>query len=686
MRLLRFGRDQKIMNIGSTKESSTPMMTLNQQYTMPGLLSRSSYDNGFAPISAISDEILKRNLHLGDTNKPETDVTSLYPFWNAISRPNDRMGFIQFIDLLTAGFLSLSEFSLLVWHTTSDLPQPGRPEGGFNFDNIAGFTVISNDCKGFDAQGYEEWQIDFGSQQGGTKKFHREDVLTLKYSVLPDDGVTGVSPGSASAQEAAIRDRLNQQQRALFDNGATPSIIVTIHARSHEEYSTIQKAYEKNNRGAAKSGGVVYQSVIDNSMLQGMGEPKIVITPVGTANNQLAIKDIIEFTESTITSNYGVSPIIYGDATTTTFQNQELADRKFMDRVQAILVRLFSAFENELARLCEIPLPLPFTFVWDDVQFDLTQELEIKARTKTEQVRAFVGLVQSGATPAQAQMMLELPEEWAFVDIVEPTVTPDLAPQPPSLNLFEETCTCEQHNALPQKVSEQEQSAQKKILDLFKQLCKQTFEGATTNATTKQINQQIVDELTQIMELGADKTGGTLMNDLDVDRTLVDFGALSPQSINRLEKRTNKIVSNYVDFVSNKISELSDDDPAKKVFTKFYSEHGQSRAELIAQQETKSAYQNGELDSAKNVDAWLKKNKPQSYIVKTWATTSDKPCPFCKKMNGTEAGIQDSFVPGALIEADDVTLFLDANYSDGTIPDAHANCQCVFKFKLISKK
>ena len=47
-----------------------------------------------------------------------------------------------------------------------------------------------------------------------------------------DDGVSGVSPGSASAQEAAIRDRLNQQQRALFDNGATPSIIVTIHARS----------------------------------------------------------------------------------------------------------------------------------------------------------------------------------------------------------------------------------------------------------------------------------------------------------------------------------------------------------------------------------------------------------------------------------------------------------------------
>jgi hypothetical protein len=650
-------------------------------------MSRSSYDNGFAPISAISDEILKRNLRLGQAENPETDVTDQYFFWNAMARPNDRMGYLQFIDLLVAGFLSLSEFSLLVCHAAKNGEvEYGRPESGFTFDNIAGFIVVPNDCKELNSQGLEEWTVDFGSTYGGQRKFYRDSVMTLKYSLLPDDGVTGVSPGSASAQEAAIQDRLNQQVRATFDNGATPSIIVTIHARSHEEYSTIQQAYEKNNRGASKAGGVVYQSVIDNGMLQGMGEPRIEITPVGMTNNNLAIKEIVDFTSTNITSNYGVSPIIYGDATTTTFQNQNLADSKFLDRVQAILVRLFSSFENELARLTETPV-LPFTFVWDNTDIEIAEEQEIKARTKTEQVRAFVGLVQSGATPQQAAIVLELGEEWQKIAVIEPAVAPELAPQAPSLNLFDQGCTCPEHrNALPKRISETEQSAQKKILNILKEIAKELFDDLKVNAITQsQYDKELIDELTAVMSQGANNTSNTLGDGVGADRTLVDFGAISEPSKLRLEKRASKIITNYVDFVSDKINGLQDDDPAKKVFTDFYAKYGQSRAQLIAQQETKNAYQNGELDSASNIESWLKQNKPQSYIVKTWETTSDVPCPFCRRMNGTEAGIRDSFVPGGLIDTGEVTLFLDAGYTDGTIPDAHANCQCVFKFKLISK-
>lgn len=685
MNILGLGRNKKVLNVATSNGDVRIPINMSQQYTMPGLIARSSYDNGFAPISAIADEILKRNLRLGDVNNPDVDVTTRYAFWNAMARPNDRMGYLQFIDLLVSGFLSLPEFTLLVWHKTKDLPQPGKPDGGFDFDNIAGFTVLQNECKEINAMGEEEWIVDFGVN-GGQQKFHREDVITLKYSVLPDDGFTGMSPGSASSQESAIRDRLNQQQRALFDNGATPSLIVTIYARSHDEATTIQQAYEQKNRGASKAGGVVYQTVIDNAMMAGMGEPKIEITPVGTSNNQLAIKEIVDFTSKTITSNYGVSPIIYGDATTTTFQNQELAKSEFMHRVQSILVRLCSGLENEISRITE--LELPFTFIWDDVEFDLTQEQEIKAKTKTEQVRAFVGLQQVGVSAKQAQLMLELPDEWGVVEIEPSLSTPDLAPQSSSLNLFETGCTCPEHNALPKRVSDMQQSAQKKIEKLVKQLAETTFEGITTNATTREIDKQIIDELTRVMQEGSNKAGTVLANDIDADdvsRLLADFGGLSQQSVQRLERRAKLVTKNYVSFVTDKIKGLPDDDPAKKVFEKFYVEHGRSRAKLIAQQETKTAYQNGELDVGENVERWLKKNRPQSYIVKTWQTTSDAPCRFCKIMDGTEAGIRDSFIPGGLIESDDVTLKLDDTYSDGTIPDAHANCQCIFKFKLVSK-
>ena len=223
-------------------------------------------------------------------------------------------------------------------------------------------------------------------------------------------------------------------------------------------------------------------------------------------------------------------------------------------------------------------------------------------------------------------------------------------------------------------MSQIEHQAQKKILKLLEQLAKSVFDGLKTNATTTEINQQIIDELTGVMQSGADTVGVGLLPPDDMTKVLADFGALSQQSLTRLEKRATKVLTNYVSFVTDKINSLPDDDPAKKVFTDFYAKHGQSRARLISQQETKNAYQNGELDLAQNVDRWLKKNKPTSYIVKTWATTSDKPCPFCKKMDGVEAGIKDSFVPGGLIDSDDVTLVLDPDYSDGTIPDAHANC------------
>lgn len=693
----------RIRNIwnNSTKASNNinlpdiPIARTQQNYTMPGLTLRSDYDNAFAQITSISDEVIKRNIHLGDYNDPEKDVSGSYAIWNAMLRPNDRMGFLQFVDVLIAGFLAKEELSLLVYHAAKDgtavagAPQKSETEKLFDLESIAGFVIVPNNCKSQDADGNDEWEIDLGRDNGGSQKFSRADIMTIQYSFSPENGVSGVSPGSASSQEAAIQDRVNQYQRAFFDNGATPSIIVTIYARTHDEATAIQQAYERNNRGADKAQGVVYQTVID-SPIQGASEPHIEITTVGTPNSDLALKDIVEFTERKITSNYSVSPIMHGDATSTTYQNQNLAKSSFMETVQSTLVRLFSSFENELARICQLE-QLPFTFVWDDVEIDITEEQKLKAEINLTNVRSFVELQQSGATPEQAALALGLPDEWKAIEVAV-VETPDVAPDPPTLNeqiiklqplTLSEGCSCPEHNALPERVSETEQSAQKKILKLLEQLAKSVFDGLKTNATTTEINEQIIDELTSVMQTGADKASIGSFDDMD--KVLADFGGLSQQSVLRLEKRAKKIVTNYVDFVTEKISGLADDDPAKKVFTDFYKKHGQSRATLIAQQETKNAYQNGELDLAENVERWLKKNQPQSYIVKTWQTTSDNPCPFCKKMDGVEAGIRDSFVPGGLIESDDVTLALDPSYSDGTIPDAHANCQCVFKFKLISK-
>lgn len=659
-------------------EESFPNPTqpnLQSYYTYPGMISRSSYDNGFAPISYIVDELIKQNIRLVDPSDPEKTVQ--HPFWNVFCRPNNRLGYIQFVDLLVSGFLSLPELSLLVWSNNKQTIKPGCPIKGWTLENIIGFTILPNETKTVDSLGRPIWETRFDNQQ---YKFTEQDVITLKYSVLPDDGLTGVSPGSASSQEAAILDRVNQQQRALFDNGATPSLIVTIHARSHDEYQAIKTSYEKHNRGASKQGGIVYQSIIDNPMLASAGQPKIEITPVGMTNNNLMLKDLVEYTERHVTSNYGISPINFGDATTTSYQNQELADKKAIGRVQSIAVRLFSSLENELERLTGYELP--FRFGWDNPDITLTDQKHVEMQTKTEQVRAYIGLIQSGATPKQAQVMLELPEEWAQAEID----LPEKLLEPPQLNFrpleLSSGCTCEQHNELPSHG--QTTKAEQRLVSLLKTYTRELYDNKTINAVNSQTERQIIAELTAVMNEGAESVD--LLSDSELQQVLADFGRLSQKAILELEKRATLVTQNYTDFVIEKIAGLSDDDPAKKKFIDFYKQYAQQRTHMIAGQEVKIAYQNGELDMASNVNNWLKQNQPLSYITKTWRTTSGKPCKFCSAMEGVQAGIQDSFVPGGLIESNDTTLYLDQTYSDGSIPDAHTNCRCKFEFKLVSKK
>ena len=71
------------------------------------------------------------------------------------------------------------------------------------------------------------------------------------------------------------------------------------------------------------------------------------------------------------------------------------------------------------------------------------------------------------------------------------------------------------------------------------------------------------------------------------------------------------------------------------------------------------------------------------YIAHKVDELSDNPCPFCVSMDGTEAGVADGFVTGGIItDEDGRSLVLDGDYSDGSTPDAHANCQCVFRWQV----
>lgn len=651
-------------------------------YSMKSRTIRSDYENAFAPVSAIVDEVIKRNVHLASPNNPDNDITASQPIWGAFMRPNSAMGWIDFLGILISGFMALPELSILLWHTDGNKAVAGCPEGGFKLNNIFGFTVLPRGSRYDDGTGEEKWRIT--TRKYGIQTFGADSVVTLKYSMLPDDGRTGVSPGSSSSQEAAIRDALNQYERGFFTNGAKPSIIVTIHARTDKEYEAIQRSYETNYRGAGKQGGVLYQKVIDNPVA-GSTQPSIEITPVGAVNDSLAINDIVSFTSQTINANYGVSPIIFGDASTTTYQNQQIVDRKFMARVQSVLVRLFSGLERELERVTKAPLP--FRFAWDSTDIELTEELKVKAQTRVSNASALKQLIDMGADSDKAIEALGLGEEWLGLGLVSPTTMP--APTDPAANKAPEANAT---TGRRKRVAERQVELVNRVRDQLLDIAQHRLDYATGKVAAALMPSEMdyAEALLATLQELADAGGVTTARQLAQEIKDYKVGTsyeMSTEAFALIKSRANEVIVTYSNLLDSEIAKLRTDDP--EGWTKAFEASVAAgvigaRIDAVTINETKNAFQAGQLDNAVNIQNQYREQYPDANarIIKTWHATGANPCEFCEKMEGVEAGIQDTFVPDGLIHAGEHTLVLDTDYSDGTLPDAHVNCQCTFGFHV----
>lgn len=678
------------LNMGGT------VMLPSTLYSAQARTIRSDYENAFAPISAVVDEVVKREVHLADPRNPDNDISSNTPLWYALTQPNDRMDWLAFLSLLVSGFMALPELSLLLWHFDENkMPVAGAPTGGFDLNTIAGFTVLPRGSREISPQGEEQWRV--YSLRGGQQVYKRDSVITLKYSILPDDGFTGVSPGSSSAQEAAIRDGLNQHERGFFANGATPSLIVTIYARSNEEFQAIRSSYESANRGPGKQGGAVYQKVIDNP-ISGATDSRIEITPVGAVNDTLAINDIVKFTSATITSNYGVSPIMFGDATTTTYQNQQLVDRNFYKRCEAVMLRLFSAFERELARVTHTYMPaLPFKFAWTVSDIELTDELKVIADTNVSRVTALKALVDSGADVKTAAIALGLPEEWQGLQL-QPSALGGLfgnGAQPALIMQANPQPQMEASNARRDPVSARQPDAISRVREMLLNIADHRLDlalGRVDNAAIRASEAAYVDELIAILNELANRGGVTAARQLAQEikgyrvNTSYEMSVAAFQSI---RDRAERVIGNYSDLLDSEIETMSAANP--EGWTNDYAAAIATgaigaRINALVTAETKNAFQSGQYDSAVNVQNEWRQEEPGGYVIKSWHATGAQPCEFCATMEGVQAGIEDSFTPGGIIhthgagEEDNVTLVLDTDYDDGTFPDAHVNCECTFGF------
>ena len=705
------------LRITRANSSQANQQTPQSEYgaTTAGLINtqmrtkRSDYGNSFGPVNALVQEAVERPIYpVGPTG---AKLMPPYPkAWQILQAPNTSMDFKAFLRSALIGYLSNASVEMLAWHDTDT--HGSDPEPGYtDMAHWCGLTFIP---KGSRNNIFNEIQYQVLDGHGQRKIVTDADVISMHYSMDPGT-LAYISPVSASHEFAQILDSLAAQVRAYYNNGAVPELIVTIHAKTDAEFQAIRRSFERHNRGPSNSYGTVYQHVVDNGV-QGDNNPRIDITPVGSNGLDMNVKEICDVASQKINANLGVSSLIYGDTDSVSYQNQEVVNDKFNRRVTNTLKQFLSALAFELNRITG---GIGFAFGFDYEETEFAEKELTQAQTIYTKAQAFQLLINAGVESDKAACAVDAPDTWHGMAASRQQVTPQsisMAPvnvytdrqQPLSTSVDKpvdkpaETAKPKtMENASSDRVAERQPEKHDKIHDLLREMAIAHFKRALTpgkaNAVQDQDRKYIL-QLEGLLQEIADNGGVTAARQLAQmihSQTISTGYEIAGTPLHDLADRAATVIDNYSRFLDSNIDDLqkpirtpdgqeqtlSGDRILAILIASVEGGAVASRIQEIVTSEGKHAFQVGQLD---NVEQIQKEVAPQGVVIqKIWKTTSGHSCEFCEAMDGTEVGVTDGFVVGGIITDDQGrSLVLDEDYSDGSTPDAHANCQCIFTWQI----
>lgn len=705
LKITRANASQSSQQTPQSVYGATTMGLINTQMRTK----RSDYGNSFGPVNALVQEAVERAIYpVGPTG---AKLLPPYPkAWQILQAPNTSMDFKSFLRSALIGYLSNSSVEMLAWHdsdTHGSDPEPGYTD----MAHWCGLTFLPKGSRN-NVLNLVQYQV--LDAHGQRQIVTDADVISLHYSMDPGT-LAYISPVSASHEFAQILDSLAAQVRAYYNNGAVPELIVTIHAKTNEEFRKIRAAFERHNRGPSNSYGTVYQQVINNGA-QGDNEPKIEITPVGSNGLDMNVKEICDVASQKINANLGVSSLIYGDTDSVSYQNQEVVNDKFNKRVTNTLKQFLSSFTFELNRLTG---GTGFAFAFDFEETEFAEKELTQAQTIYAKAQAFQLLINAGVDSDKAAAAVDAPDTWLGMAASRQQVTPQsisMAPvnvytdrqQPLSTSVdkpvdkpAEPATQKPMENASGDRVAERQPEKHDKIHELLREMAIAHFKRALTPDRANDVQDQdrkYILQLEALLQEIADNGGVTAARQLAQmihSQTISTGYEIAGTPLHDLADRAATVIDNYSKYLDSNIEDLqqpyhdadgqeqtlSDDKILALLIASVETGPIASRIQEIVTSEGKHAFQTGQLD---NVEQIQKEVAPQGVVIqKIWKTTSGHPCEFCEAMDGTEVGVTDGFVVGGIITDDSGrSLVLDEDYSDGSTPDAHANCQCVFTWQV----
>ena len=632
----------------------------------------SDYENMFAQVRPLIDEMkIVMPYGVGRNGGPLPIQRTPELFW--LRDPNDDMGWSEFADLMFATWLTEDELDIHVW----------KDKRG----QVIGYTILPPETRMYLGYGRWEWQV---LTTDGMEVLFEQDVMRLRFSRSPRDIQKGVSPASASRVWAQLDDLVAQYQRAYFENGAVPATITFIRASSEAKYNAMRHELESNTKGARNKNKTVYVwRQFDNDT--GDEKDQIEVKPIQGNNSTLAIREIVDIINDRLNKSIGVSNFILGDDSSAKYDNAELSDHQFTKRrVYPALVSFWNQFEHELNRVVGGSIGYHITF---DLEIpELTERVKVKAEIARIRTESLVNLISAGATGIGAVEALGLPKNWETaanaiwakgqVGELNAPISIEYKLPKAQAKTHKDTKHCKCHHTLdelPPMTKEERQ-----VYDLLIMLGKSIMDETHTtdvDATIREITGILQDDAQFGAKEGAKALELLANEDIATEiRNILKSNEVytSEKLKNKIADRTAYLVRGYSDYtttVMNEVLAQSQGLTANEIKKRLAEVMPESRAELIARNETVYAIKSGRIEQ----DTQL----AQKYGLKVklvWRTSGDsKVCPVCAAMEGKTTTLGEAFQDTVEMEDGEVVSWDHSTWNDGgRIPDAHPNCRCYF--------
>lgn len=680
-----------------------------------------AYDNIYPSITKIANAFMDIRPYAIDANgKPVQDANAL----NRIYHPNQRMSATDFREALAVCSLVHRKVYLLVWHIEDGRAVAGAGKN-LTEENIAGFSFIEDavvkikDGRKYYKSATYRWE------------FTENDVIEISSGIDPYDLDNGYSPTQAVKKWSNIDDFAADYEGGLLENNAVPAGQFIITAGTVEQFDEIVNEMQRRHGGAGNNNAVQYVHRPVDSTTGAPVSAQIEWIPFAQSNQSLDLGTIFKQANDKIDSTFGVPSSIRGVNDKNTYASVKVDERIFIEyTIRPFATRIWTKMTHELNRITG---GLGYAITFDLETPDVAEEEKIIAEKKKVEFDLISSALDRGYSLdsivdafglSNAYKLLEKgSDEDATIENDKPEVDEGSEVEDSPEIAVVKSCCAHDHEPVISK------SADEKTLKTLRQILNKFFEteieDVVESLETAQKNISAVGleqydengdgeidlleaEQIPIPEPDEQKRYALTVALMAVllarmkqtgekryQETIAQFGlTISIPELQHytISNSTEEYYQNIVSKISNSFSDqitscikgainqtIADGDGKttvkdviKNVKDTLKTEDW--RVERIARTEEHRADNLGQVDAVKE----LAQVTGREFGFK-WLTQSDNPCEFCKSMDGTVVATGEAFVPlGEKIELESGGQYINT-YGDMLTPNAHPNCQCIFK-------